>query len=96
MAIPWRVEDNDLRIPEELQAGVYASVLSAWYTPHEFTLDFGTPVEDDPERQLGAVARVKVPPGVVFELIRILHAKMTLYEEKYGPIHYPDRRSEDE
>jgi len=96
MATTWRVEDDDLRIPEELQAGVYASVLSAWYTPHEFTLDFGTPVEGDPERQLRAVARVKVPPGVVFELIRILHAKMTLYEEKYGPIHYPDRRSEDE
>ena len=96
MAIPWRVDDNDLGIPEELQAGVYASVLSAWYTPHEFTLDFGTAVEADPERQLWAVARVKVPPGVVFDMIRTIHGRMTRYEEEYGPIQYPQRRPEDE
>jgi hypothetical protein len=96
MAIPWRDTDFDLDVPAELEAGVYASFLSTWYTPHEFTLDFGTRVADDPERQLQAVARVKVPPGVVFKMIRIIHARMTLYEEEYGPIHYPEHRREAE
>lgn len=95
MAIPWRDDDSDLDVPEELQAGVYASVLSAWYTPHEFTLDFGIQVADDPARQLRGVARVKVPPGVVFKMIRILHTRMTRYEEEFGSIHYPEPRSDD-
>ena len=96
MAIPWRDSDFDLDVPAELEAGVYATFLATWYTAHEFTLDFGTQVEHHPERQLRGVARVKVPPGVVFDMIRIIHAKMTRYEEEYGPIHYPRRRPEDE
>src|SRR5207248_436601 len=83
MAIRWRDSDFDLDVPAELEAGVYASFLATWYTAHEFTLDFGTPVADDPERQLRGVARVKVPPGVVFDMIRIIHARMTQYEEKH-------------
>jgi hypothetical protein len=96
MTTPWASDDSDLDVPAELEAGVYASVLSAWYTPHEFTLDFGIEVADDPARQLQCVARVKVPPGVVFKLLRIIHARMTEYEGEYGPIHYPEPRAEDE
>jgi len=96
MAIPWRDSGFDLDVPAELETGVYASFLATWYTRHEFTLDFGIEVEDDPERQLRGIARVKVPPGVVFEMIRIIHARMTEYEGEHGPIHYPDPRGEDE
>jgi hypothetical protein len=94
MAIPWRDSGFDLDVPAELETGVYASFLATWYTRHEFTLDFGIEVEDDPERQLRGVARVKVPPGVVFEMIRIIHARMTEYEGEYGPIHYPEPPAE--
>lgn len=96
MTTPWRSSDFDLDVPADLEAGVYANALTVWHTADEFTLDFGTPVGLETERQPIGVARVKVPPGAVFQMIRIIHANMALYEEEYGPIHYPKRREEEE
>jgi hypothetical protein len=95
MTTPWH-GGFDLDVPTELETGVYANVLWAWHTADEFTLDFGTFIAAEEERQPRGVARVKVPPGAVFEMIRIIHSNMTTYEETYGPIHYPQRREEAE
>jgi hypothetical protein len=90
MATPWWRRDLDIDMPAELEAGVYANVLTAWHTPHEFTLDFGTIVDFEPDEiRLRGVARVKVPPSAVFDVIRIIHREMTAYEATFGPIHYP-------
>jgi hypothetical protein len=61
--------DVELELPPELAGGVYANVLSAWHSPHEFTLDFGIthPLEPldgtDLERELAGrvVGRIGFP-----------------------------------
>ena len=105
MASPRGGADWELHVPPELEEGVYASFLTTWHTANEFTLDFATFVPDtlplplDPspdDAHLEGVSRVKVPPAEVFAMIRKIHANMTLYEETYGSIHYPERRKENE
>ena len=36
-----------------------------------------------------------VPPTVVFNMIRTIHANMTLYEETFGAIRYPEPPEEE-
>jgi hypothetical protein len=92
-------------VPPELEAGAYANFLWTWHTAHEFTLDFAALVgegrapivEPDPsDTRLLVVSRVKVAPSTVFDMIRSIHGNMTLYEERFGAIQYPERREEDE
>lgn len=88
----------ELRVPPELEGGVYANFLGVWHTAHEFTLDFAAtlpaePVET-PDGQLVKVpcrvtARIKVPPTLVFEVLRALNLNMTGYEERFGEIRRP-------
>jgi hypothetical protein len=94
----------DFRVPPELEGGVYANVLGVWHTGHEFTLDFAAiqpsvapanPTEPTtvPCR---VVTRVKIPPSVIFEIMRALSQNMTLYENKFGEIKRPGSTQEDE
>jgi hypothetical protein len=86
----------DLQVPPEVESGVYANFLNVWHTAHEFTLDFATtlpaePAEDDRGEPLVRVparvtARVKVPPTLLFDVIRVLNDNMTRYEATFGPI----------
>ena len=83
-----------------LEAGVYANGLAIWHTLHEFTFDFfvssqppaeartaeGEVVIRAPHRQ---VARVRVPPTSVFDIIRTISQNLALYEQKFGPIRTP-------
>ena len=95
MASPWEGGDVEIEVPVELETGVYASLLTAWYTGDEFTLDFATLVEAPKEdARARGVSRIKVPPARIFLMIRSMHAKMAKYEERWGPIHYPEERRE--
>ena len=96
MTTPWRSSDFDLDVPADLEAGVYANALTVWHTADEFTLDFGTPIEDDPREATASRCASQGPAWRGLRADPHTPLKMTLYEEKYGPIHYPDRRSEDE
>ena len=83
-----------------MAGGVYANALGIWHTVHEFTLDFtvnsqppqptetpdGTRVVHVPHQ---FVARVRIPPGVVFDVIRAINENMTNYERVFGPIRRP-------
>jgi Protein of unknown function (DUF3467) len=83
-----------------LEAGVYANGLAIWHTLHEFTFDFfvssqppaevktadGEVVIRAPHRQ---VARLRVPPTSVFDIIRTISQNLALYEQKFGPIRTP-------
>jgi hypothetical protein len=80
----------EMKVPEELEGGVYANGAGVWHTPHEFTLDFFStqpPSSADgdvlPAR---VVARVKIPPTVIFDLMRALNINMTNYEQTFGSI----------
>jgi Protein of unknown function (DUF3467) len=92
----------ELQADPSMAGGVYANALAIWHTAHEFTLDFmvnaqppspgvaedGTPVIRLPHR---LVARVRIPPGAAFDVIRAINENMTRYEQAYGPIHRPGK-----
>ena len=74
--------------------------MSVWHTPHEFTLDFGAILQAEPADQMDdaperfvlpalVTARVKIPPTVVFDLLRALNENLTIYETNFGPINRP-------
>ena len=92
-------QELEVSIADDLRGGVYANVLMVWHTAHEFTLDFvatepgregrdpqGEAVAKIPAR---VTARVKVPPGVLFDIMRALNTNMTLYEQQFGAIRRP-------
>jgi hypothetical protein len=81
-------------ISPDVSAGRYANFLAVWHTRHELTLDFATtgPAEE-PEGASGplvvpcqVVARIKVSPSVVFDMLRALSDNLAGYEERFGPI----------
>jgi len=83
-------------VPDALEAGVYANVVSVWHTPTEFTLDFltncpgvvGVQMADGqvvPRPKLLAVARVKLPPAQIFELMKALERQLTAFESEQQP-----------
>ncbi len=89
----------DVFVPDDQAAGAYANLLNVWHTAHEFTLDFATvmPAEsgvneagDDIVRiPARVVQRIKVPPTLIFDVIRALNENMTRYEESFGTIQRP-------
>jgi hypothetical protein len=96
---PPRIEFESHADPA-LEAGAYANGLAIWHTVHEFTFDFfvssGPPQEASTpggERVIRAphrlVARIRVPPTSVFDIIRTINQNLTLYEQKFGQIRMP-------
>jgi hypothetical protein len=79
-----------IQVPEALQAGAYANGAMVRHTPYEFTLDFFStqpPTPDAPNVvQCLVTARVKIPPTVVFDLLRAVNENMTKYESQFGEI----------
>jgi hypothetical protein len=84
----------EFRVPADIEAGVYSNVLSVWHTPYEFTLDFSSlqppGTAEQPVATSLVVARVKIPPALVFDVIRALNENMTKYEEVFGEIQRPE------
>jgi hypothetical protein len=89
----------DVQITPEMEAGVYANFLNVWHTAHEFTLDFAStmPAEQGTD-ELGApgvriparvAVRVKVPPTLMFDIIRAINDNLTRYEATFGAISRP-------
>ena len=85
-----------VRTPEKWNTGVYANGVGVWFTQTDFTLDFvvNLPPElraapDGSQHLLSpqeVVARVKVPPPLVFQLMRNLSTNLDRYETQYGAI----------
>jgi hypothetical protein len=92
----------DFETPADAPPSVYANILGVWYSPYEFALDWGLtePVEpedpDDPTSPVripvSLVARVRVPTGLVFDVLRMLNEAMTRYEAIFGEIRRPEAR----
>jgi hypothetical protein len=88
-----------LQVPDDLAAGVYSNLVAVWHTPYEFTLDFAVMqpaqvVADEGGAQQSVtparvVARVKIPPAAVFELMQALSKNEGLYEQRFGQIQRP-------
>jgi hypothetical protein len=98
----------DLRfdVPDEWRVGLYANNVNVWHTPYEFTLDFAVselPQLTDPEDLDGGltvpnsvVARIRIPVGLVFDVIRAVNANMEQYEAAWGEIKRPEFQGEQE
>lgn len=86
----------EISVPPEAEVGVYAGFASVWRTQESFVLDFatetrpsevledeesGTPYVHVPAR---VVARVRVPPGQIWELMKALEQNLSAYERDAG------------
>lgn len=79
------------KMPEAMEAGLYANLVAVWHTPFDFVLDFavlGQSQEGDDQVTVPAqvVSRVRVPTSVVFQIAKAIADNVTIYEGRYGPI----------
>jgi hypothetical protein len=93
---PAREQRFEIEVSGDVEAGVHADFASIWHTQDTFVLDFASLrrppyLSDDPEagRQVAimpvrVVARVKIPPGQVFELMKALEAQLSAWEQETG------------
>ncbi len=85
-----------MEVPAELEGGVYANFLVVWHSGHEFTFDFAV---TQPPRPLDpgdagspvtvpcrTVARVKIPPTLVRNVLEALEQNVTRFESTFGRI----------
>jgi hypothetical protein len=80
-------QELQINVPDEVAAGVYSNMVLVWHTPYEFTLDFAAIEPTDTNRvPCRVVSRVRIPPTVIFDLMRALNENMAKYEEKFGEI----------
>ena len=97
--VPPQVQYEFTLAEQRISSGVYANFLGVWHTPHEFTLDFA--VTQPPSMVQGPdgepitrvpceiVARVRVPPTVLFDFLRSINENLTNYEAAFGPVQRP-------
>ena len=82
----------DVRVPPEMVSGVFADFVGVWHNSYGFTLDFGViglpEVGTDGRRVVPTpvVARIKVPPGLIFQIAQAIADTVDKYERTYGPI----------
>lgn len=91
-----REQQFEIEIGQDIEPGVHADFASLWHTPDTFVLDFASlrrmphvQVDDDTGRQVmklptRIVARVKIPPAQVFELMKALESQLTKWELETG------------
>jgi hypothetical protein len=82
-----------LTMDEGLEGGVFSDLAVVWHNQHGFTLDFfafGPPgLRDGEGRRVQpgrAVARIKVPPGVIFQIAKAIADNVRKYEDVHGAI----------
>ncbi len=88
-------------LPESVVPGVFADFVSVWHTPDVFTLDFASMVnpgqlgvDDESGEQVvvvpaQVVARVRIPPSQVFEIMKALEQQLTVWERESGSAEDP-------
>lgn len=79
-------------------AGFYAEGVWIWHTPFTLVFDFYVRAESSNTEAVSVpsdriVARVRLPIGLAFNLIRGASDIMSAYESEWGDIHVPARTS---
>jgi hypothetical protein len=78
-----------VRMPAEIAAGNFADFIRAWHTDEAFVLDFAAfsepPRQEDDKiiREATVVARVRIPPSQVFELMKALEQQLSAWEKEH-------------
>ncbi len=86
---------HQISMPEDLVPGVYADFVSVWHGKNAFVLDFAAMaappqlVQTDDGREVPVmnsqiVARVRIPPEQVFEIMKALEQQLTAWEATNG------------
>lgn len=80
----------EITMPDALVPGVFADIVGVWHTPEVFVLDFSAfagpaRLEEGAEgpsvvQRAQVVARVRVPPAQVFEIMKALEQQLTAWE----------------
>jgi hypothetical protein len=89
------VSNVEVQMPDELVAGTYADFVAVWHSRDSFTLDFAALAgpqtvttneagQSVPTGKARVVARVRIPPGQVFELMKALEKQLTQWEQATG------------
>ena len=85
-----RVMEIRLTRSDKLAAAPYADMAIVGHTPHGFTLEFVAieplMASEDGTVQGTVVARVKLPPSVIFQIASAIAENVDLYEKQFGPI----------
>ncbi|MCW2902420.1 MAG: hypothetical protein JWO67_4685 [Streptosporangiaceae bacterium] len=86
----------EIAVTPEKEVGEYASFASVWRAQDCFVIDFATEVRppevsEDPDSSTRyvhvparVVARVRIPPGQVWELMKALEQNLSAYERETG------------
>lgn len=86
-----------MNLPESVVPGVFADFVTVWHTADVFTLDFaamvnpGQPGVDDETGEsvtvvpAQIVARVRIPPSQVFEIMKALEQQLSAWERDRSP-----------
>ena len=80
-----------IKLPNEMAGGVFADFVRAWHTADAFVLDFASLVEPPRKEEAqvildaSVVARVRIPPAQVFELMKALEQQLTAWEKEREP-----------
>jgi Protein of unknown function (DUF3467) len=96
---PQPVQQVQLNVPPDKIAGYYANVVSVWNTPYDFAIDFciNQPYAAGPGAMAAqVVARVRIPPTLVFDLLQALNQNLGQYEELYGKLKRPGEPEEED
>lgn len=95
----------EVQVPPDLEGGIYANFLNVWHSPYEFTFDFAVTQPaisqnpEDPQSPVTVpcrvVARLKIPPALMFDIMRAINQNMTGYEQTFGEINRPESPQEE-
>lgn len=89
----------DVVTPKAQVAGVAADMVGVWHTAESFVLDFSAfadparvEVEEGVDvlvQRAQVVARVRIPPSQVFEIMKALEQQLTAWEHETGRAKHP-------
>ena len=87
-------------VPPDQVPGQYANFVGVWHTAHDFAIDFCViqPFTGAGPDTLAAqvVTRVRIPPTLVFELLRAINENLGQFEATFGEIKSPELEEPDE
>jgi hypothetical protein len=94
MTEPTQIKVN-VNLPDELEAGVFASFASIWRDNEGFVLDFavttapGVAQTDETGEtfvgvQAKVVSRVRIPASQAWEFMRALNSQLSAWENEHG------------
>ncbi len=89
-----------INVPADQVAGHYANLVGVWHTQHDFAIDFCViqPFAGGENGTMSAqvVSRVRLPPTIVFDLLRSLNENLADFESAFGEIKQPGEDSDAE